>query len=79
MCRIGLLDKCPYCDERGKLYTSRPESWHDEVCLFFFLQIVMCHSCMRRHRPLFLRPVPLAPEKKPEHPRVNDKKPNRSA
>jgi hypothetical protein len=44
---------------------SRPQSWRDEVCFFFFLQVVRCHSCMRRHyRPLFLPPVPVQRETK---------------
>jgi hypothetical protein len=34
--------------------------------LFFFLQVVRCHSCMRRHyRPLFLQPVPVWSETEP--------------
>jgi hypothetical protein len=61
--RIG-LNSCPYCGKSQELYSSRPQSWHDEVCLFFFLQVVRCHCCMRRHyRPLFLPPVPIWSEK----------------
>jgi hypothetical protein len=64
MRRIG-LQNCPYCG-RADIYASRPRSWHDEVCCFFFLQVVRCHSCMRRHyRPLFLPPVPIWGAKKP--------------
>jgi hypothetical protein len=57
MRRIGWND-CPYCG-RDEIFTSRPATWRDEFCGFFFLQVVRCHSCMRRHyRPLFLPPVP---------------------
>ena len=63
MRRIGLLN-CPYCGD-GEIYLSQPKNWRDEVCCFFFLQVVRCHSCMRRHyRPLFLAPVPVRPEEK---------------
>jgi hypothetical protein len=52
------LKSCPYCGGADELYLSRPESWRDEVCFFFFLQVVRCHSCMRRHyRPLCMQPV----------------------
>jgi hypothetical protein len=65
MRRIG-LSACPYCGEAGELYTSSPKTWRDEACCFFFLQVVRCHSCMRRHyRPLFMPPVPVSSEKKP--------------
>jgi hypothetical protein len=58
-------NRCPYCGDAGALYLSQPKTWHDEVCSFFFLQAVRCHSCMRRHyRPLFLSPVPVKPQKK---------------
>jgi hypothetical protein len=61
--RIGLTN-CPYCGKDDEIYTSRPQTWHDEVCLFFFLQVVRCHFCMIRHyRPLFLPPVPVWSEK----------------
>jgi hypothetical protein len=64
MRRIG-LQNCPYCGE-GEIYASKPKTWRDEVCCFFFLQVVRCHSCMRRHyRPLFLPPVPTQAAKKP--------------
>jgi hypothetical protein len=57
--RIG-LNSCPYCGRTEGLYLSRPKTWRDEVCFFFFLQVVRCHSCMLRHfRPLFLPPVPV--------------------
>ena len=73
MRRIGLLNKCPYCGKAEELRTSRPQTWHDEVCLFFFLQVVRCHSCMRRHyRPLFLLPVPVESEEKPVNLHAND-------
>jgi hypothetical protein len=65
MRRVGLMNKCPYCGKAGELYTSRPKTWRDEVCLFFFLQVVRCRSCMRRHyRPLSLPPVPIWSERK---------------
>jgi hypothetical protein len=64
--RIGLMS-CPYCGGGKELYLSRPQTWRDEVCFFFFLQVVRCHSCMRRHyRPLFLPPVPVRRETKIE-------------
>jgi hypothetical protein len=51
--------------ETKELYLSRPQTWRDEVCFFFFLQVVRCHSCIHRHyRPLFLRPVPMWRETK---------------
>jgi hypothetical protein len=57
--RIG-LNNCPYCGKAEELYSSRPQTWRDELCLFFFSNVVRCHSCMRRHyRPLFLQPVPV--------------------
>jgi hypothetical protein len=65
MRRIG-LQNCPYCGRDDEIYTSHPNSVWDELCCFFFLQVVRCHSCMRRYyRPLVLRPVPIAPAKKP--------------
>ena len=65
MRRIG-LQNCPYCGETEKIYASQPESLRDELCCFFFLQVVRCNFCMRRHyRPLFLPPVPVCSEKKP--------------
>src|SRR5712691_2640845 len=33
MRRIGLLNRCPYCGKAEELYTSRPQTWHDEVVL----------------------------------------------
>ena len=66
MRRIGLLNKCPHGGKAEELYTSRPQTWYDEVCLFFFLQVVRRHSCMRRHyRPLFLPPVAVGSKEKP--------------
>jgi hypothetical protein len=62
--RVGLKN-CPYCGKAEELYSSRPQTWRDELCLFFFFQVVRCHSCMRRHyRPLFMQPVPVWPEAK---------------
>jgi hypothetical protein len=79
MRKIG-LNKCPYFGKAEELYSSRPTSWHDEVCLFFFLQVVRCHSCMRRHyRPLFLPPVPIWSEKKPVETIGNEEKQERRA
>jgi hypothetical protein len=43
--RIG-LKSCPYCGGAEELYLSQPKSWHDEVCFFFFLQVVTCHACI---------------------------------
>ena len=64
MRRIG-LQSCPYCG-KDEIYASRPRTWHDELCCFFFLQVVRCHSCMRRYyRPLFLPPVPTLAAEKP--------------
>jgi hypothetical protein len=61
MRRIGLR-KCPYCGG-ADIYASQPKTWRDEVCCFFFLQVVRCHSCMHRYyRPLFLPPVPVPKE-----------------
>ena len=78
MRRIG-LQSCPYCGE-DDIYASRPRNWHDEVCCFFFLQVVRCHSCMRRHyRPLFLPPVPTPATKKPIQTAANDEQRKRSA
>lgn len=80
MRRIALFNKCPYCREAQDIYSSNPEGWRDEVCLFLLLQVVRCHSCTRRHyRPLFLPPVPVAPGKKSVHVQVEDKKRSRSA
>lgn len=63
MRRIGLRG-CPYCG-KVEIYGSRPRSWHDEVCRWFFLEVVRCHACMRRHyRPLFLPPVTTPARKK---------------
>ena len=77
MRRIGPQD-CPYCGNT-EIYASRPRTWH-EVCGFFFLQVVRCHSCMRRYyRPLFLPPVPIPPAKKPIQTVANDEQPERSA
>jgi hypothetical protein len=77
--RIG-LNKCPYCGQAGELYNSRPKTWRDEVCLFFFLQVVRCCVCMHRHyRPLFMPPVPVWPEKKPIQTRAEDEEGKRSA
>lgn len=74
MRRIG-LNNCPYCGKTGELYSSRPKTWRDELCLFFFLQVVRCHSCMRRHyRPLFLRLVPQWHEPGPDHMIGNEEK-----
>jgi hypothetical protein len=65
MRRVG-LNNCPYCGKAEELYSSRPKTWRDEWCLFFFLQVVRCHSCMRRHyRPLFLQAVPVWSETEP--------------
>jgi len=78
MRRIG-LQRCPYCG-KDDLYASQPRSWHDEVCCFFFLQVVRCHSCMRRHyRPLFLPPVPTPAERKPLQTAANHEQRKRSA
>ncbi len=60
------LNHCPYCGNSDALYNSRPETWRDELCLFFFLQVVNCHCCLRRHyRPLFSPLVPMEPLRKP--------------
>jgi hypothetical protein len=65
MRRIG-MNHCPYCGKDDALYSSRPETWRDELCLFVFLQVVNCHCCMRRHyRPLFWPLVPMQPRRKP--------------
>ena len=78
MRRIG-LQNCPYCGS-GEIYTSQPKTWRDEVCCFFFVQVVRCHSCMRRHyRPLFLPPVPTPAAKKPIQIVANEEQRERSA
>jgi hypothetical protein len=78
MRRIG-LQSCPYCG-KDDIYASRPKTWHDEVCCFFFLQVVRCHSCMRRHyRPLFLPPVPTLAARKPIQTAANNEQRERSA
>jgi hypothetical protein len=78
MRRIG-LQSCPYCGEE-EIYASQPKTWRDELCCFFFLQVVRCHSCMRRHyRPLFFPPVPTAVAKKPAKIVANDERRDRSA
>jgi hypothetical protein len=64
MRRIG-LQNCPYCG-KDEIYVTHPRKLWDELCCFFFLQVVRCHFCMHRHyRPLFLPPVPIWSEKKP--------------
>jgi len=64
MRRIG-LQSCPYCG-KDEIYASRRRTWRDGLCCFFFLQVVRCHSCMRRHyRPLFLPLVPTPAVTKP--------------
>jgi hypothetical protein len=78
MRRIGLRN-CPYCG-RDEIYTSQPKTWRDEVCCFFFLQVVRCHSCMHRYyRPLFLPPVPRQTARKPLQTSTNDEQRERSA
>jgi hypothetical protein len=78
MRRIGLKD-CPYCGE-AEIYASQVKSWRDEVCCFFFLQVVRCHACLLRHyRPLFLPPVPISATKKPIQTAANDEQRERSA
>ena len=80
VCRIGLSNNCPYCGKAEELYTSRPKTWLDKVCQFFFFQLVRCHSCMRRHyRPLFLPPVPIWSEKKRVETIGNEEKQQRQA
>ena len=60
--------------------TFRPKTWHDELCCFFLLQVVRCHSCMRRHyRQLFLPPVPTPPAKRPIQAATNEQQRKRSA
>jgi hypothetical protein len=80
MRRIGLRN-CPYCG-RADIYTSQPKTWRDEVCCFFFLQVVRCHSCMHRYyRPLFLPPVPVPTQaaRKPAETTANEQHRERSA
>jgi hypothetical protein len=78
MRRIGLRN-CPYCGN-AEVYTSQPKTWRDEVCRFFFLQVVRCHACMCRHyRPLFLPPVPTTAATKPIQGVTNEERPERSA
>ena|ERR1700722_1358981 len=78
MRRIGLQD-CPYCGE-GEIHTSQPKTWRDEVCCFFFLQVVRCHSCMRRHyRPLFFPAAPTPVTNKAAEIATNDEQHRRSA
>jgi len=78
MRRIG-WHNCPHCGN-AEIYVSQPKTWRDEVCCFFFLQVVRCHSCMHRHyRPLFLPPVPTPDGKKPSHIAANDEQRQRSA
>jgi hypothetical protein len=75
MRKIG-LNGCPYCGNAEELYCSRPQTWHDEVCGFFFLQVVRCHGCMHRHyRPLCLPLVPVWSDKKPVQTTVPDEQP----
>jgi len=72
--RIG-LNSCPYCGKSEEVYSSTPKTWRDEACLFFFLQVVRCHSCMRRHyRPLFLPSVPVWSESEPFQATANEVK-----
>ena len=42
MRRIG-LNSCPYCG-KDEIYASRPKTWRDEVCCFFFLQVPFLHA-----------------------------------
>jgi hypothetical protein len=52
--RVG-LERCPYClDEEVYRSRSEPLTLLDRLCMLFFLQLVMCHQCERRHyRPVF--------------------------
>jgi hypothetical protein len=78
MRRIG-LHSCPYCG-KDEIYVLPPKTWRDDACCFFFLQVVRCHSCSRRHyRPVFLPPVPVAPVKKPIQTADDDEQRERSA
>ena len=78
MRKIGLRN-CPYCG-KDEIYTSQPKTWRDEVCCFFFVQVVRCHSCMRRHyRPLFLPPAPTLAAKTPIQIVVVEEEQKRSA
>jgi hypothetical protein len=78
MRRIG-LQNYPYCG-RADMYASQPKTWHDEVCCFFFFQVVRCHTRMRRHyRPLFLPPVPTTPVKRLVQIASQDERERRSA
>ena len=80
VCRIGLSNNCPYCGKAEELYTSRPKTWLDKVCQFFFFQLVRCHSCMRRHYHLtFLSPIPKWSEKRPIQIFSNEEKRKRQA
>jgi hypothetical protein len=74
------LKNCPHCGRPDELYSSRPHTWGDELCLFFFLQVVRCHSCMHRHyRPLFLQAVPAWTEAEPLETVANEEKQQRQA
>jgi hypothetical protein len=78
MRRIG-LQNCPYCGG-DEIYASEPNTWGDELCCFFFLQVVRCHFCMHRHyRPFFLSPVPTWSMKKTVQTVTDDEQRKRSA
>ena len=78
--RIGLSNNGPYCGKAEELYTSRAKTWLDKVCQFFFLHLVRCHSCMRRHYHLtFLSPIPKWSAKRPIQIFSNEEKRKRQA
>jgi hypothetical protein len=54
MRRISLKN-CPYCG-CSKIYASRSATPWDRFYALFWLRLVRCHVCMRRHyRPMFVR------------------------
>jgi hypothetical protein len=48
------LKNCPYCD-CSEVYAPSTRTLWQKMAVLFFLRLVRCHVCMRRHfRPIFL-------------------------
>lgn len=53
MRRIG-LKTCPYCG-CSKIYATASRTLWQKMSALFFLRLVRCHVCMRRHyQPVFM-------------------------
>jgi hypothetical protein len=54
------LKNCPYCG-CSQIYVSSSATPWQRLSVLFFLRLVRCHTCMRRHfRPIFV-PTPKHP------------------